>query len=142
MTKADLEQYRHLVQELKSKKRKIEREEKRAASVPIIKDKVQSSMKEWPYLPMYETVEAPEARKHTAIQRRLYLLRIEEAAIEEKLLELETFISGIQDSRTRQIITYRYVDGHTLKDTAIQFDMTEQGILKIINKILGEFNPV
>lgn len=140
MTKQDLEQYRHKIKERDQIQKRIHHLEEKARNVPTIKDKVQASMKDYPYTPTHITVDAPESKQYTAIQRTLYLLRLKEVELYEELLRLDNFILSIEDSRTRQIFMARYVDGIQLKDVAIRFDMTEQGILKIINKILDEFN--
>ena len=38
--------------------------------------------------------------------------------VEEKVMEIETFIAGIDDSRIRRIITMKYIDGLSWTETA------------------------
>jgi len=134
MTKKDLQEYRHLCEDIKILKKRISDQKRKAEEVPIVKDKVQSSMKEFPYLPTHETTDAPEPKRYTAIMRDLYELRKKEAEVEEALLRLDQFILSIPESRDRMILMARYVDGLKLKDVAIKFDLDEHWILKIINK--------
>ena len=136
MTKKEFKQYQRLPQEREYYIRKIERLEKQAETVPIVKDKVQSSQKEWPYIETHVTVDAPEPVRYTSIQRDLIRARRSLKDVERRLNKLNKMIVRIDNSRERQIITVRYVDGKSLKDTAIMFDLTEQGVLKIINKIV------
>ena len=133
MTKREFKQYQRLPQEREYFIRKIERLERQAENVATVKDKVQASEKEYPYTLMHVTVDAPEPVRYTSIQRDLIRARRQLKDVERRFDKLTRMITTIGDSRTRQIITVRYVDGKSLKDTAIQFDMTEQGILKIIN---------
>ena len=142
MTKKDLQEYRHLMTDIRILKERIRIQKRKAEEVPIVKDKVQSSMKEFPYLPTHETTDAPEPKRYTAIMRDLYELRKKEAEVEEALLRLDQFILSVPESRDRMILMARYVDGLKLTEVASKFGLTEQGVLKIINKILDEFNTV
>jgi len=134
MTKKEFRQYQKLPAEREYLILKIEKLEKRAEEVATVKDKVQSSMKDFPYTPTHITVDAPQPVRYTAIQRDLIRTKRALKDVERRFDKLHKMIEKIEDSRTRQIITVRYIDGKSLKDTAIQFDLTEQGLLKIINK--------
>ena len=140
MTKKELGQYRHLVKECAMLEERIRKKERDAERVATVKDKVQMSQKEFPYVEAHLTVDAPEPKQYTAIQRDLYILRQMKAAVDYALAELDSFIAKIGDSRARMIVTYVYVEGHTQKRAAIDFDLTESAISKIISKTLREFN--
>lgn len=139
MTKRELKQFQHLPQERENLIRKIERLERQAENVATVKDNVQASEPEYPYTLTHVTVDAPEPVRYTSIQRELIRTRRTLKDVERRLDKLTSMVGRIGDSRTRQIITVRYIDGKSLKDTAIQFDLTEQGVLKIINKTIKNF---
>lgn len=145
MTKKEFKQFQHLPAERERYICKIERLERQAENIATVKDKVQASQKEYPYTLMHVTVDAPEPVRYSALQRDLIRAKRALDSVERRLDILNRMVSQIDDSRTRQIITVRYIDGKSLKDTAIQFGMTEQGVLKIINKTIktfDEFNKV
>jgi len=133
MTKKDFKQYTKLPQERDYLIRKIERLEKSLDSVPTVKTKVQASEKEWPYIETHYTVDAPEPVRYSSMKREIRRSQIRLKEVEKRLDKLDTIIAKIDDSRTRQIMMMRYLDGAKLKDVAIKFDMTEQGVLKIVN---------
>ena len=139
MTKREFRQFQRLPAEREYLIRKIERLERQAENVATVKDKVQASQKEYPYTMMHVTVDAPEPVRYTSIKREIIRSQRLLDDVERRMDRLHGMVSRIGDSRTRQIITVRYIDGKSLKDTAIQFDLTEQGILKIINKTIKNF---
>lgn len=139
MTKREFKQYSRLPAEREYYIRKIERLEKAAEAVPIVKDKVQASEKDYPYITMHVTVDAPEPVRYTSIQRDLIRARRMLKDVERRFDKLSRMIASIEDSRTRQIITMRYMDGTSLKVTAIKFDLTEQHIMRIINDGIKNF---
>ena len=136
MTKKELWSYKNKLKEIARLEARIKKREADAKAVPTVKTKVQSSQKEFPFTETHITVDAPEPRQFSAIQRDIVLLRVKKAEAEEELLRLDEFIYSVKDELARQILTARYVENQKLKDVAIEFNMTEQGILKIINNSL------
>ena len=136
MNKKELWSYKNKLKEIARLEARIKKREADAKAVPTVKTKVQSSQKEFPFTETHVTVDAPEPRQYSAIQRDIVLLRIKKAEAEEELLRLDEFIYSVKDELARQILTARYVEHQKLKDVAIEFNMTEQGILKIINNSL------
>ena len=139
MTKKEFKAYSKLPQERDYLIRKIERMEKALDAVPIVKTKVQASEKEWPYIETHVTVDAPEPVRYSSLKRDIRRSKIRLKEVERRLDKLDSMIGKIPDSRTRQIMMMRYLDGAKLKDVAIKFDMTEQGTLKIINATVKIF---
>ena len=139
MTKKEFKAYSKLPQERDYLIRKIERMEKALDAVPIVKTKVQASEKEWPYIETHVTVDAPEPVRYSSLKRDIRRCKIRLKEVERRLDKLDSMIAKIPDSRTRQIMMMRYLDGAKLKDVAIKFDMTEQGTLKIINATVKIF---
>ena len=142
MTKNDLKSYRKKQRDIHALEVHIHALEQAAERVPVVKDKVQSSMKDFPYTPTHITVDAPDPRAYTKLQRAIIKQRRLKDDMIGELLRLDTFIYSIKDERAQAIIIERYINGDKLKDVAIRYDMTEQGVLKIINKTLDEFNTV
>lgn len=136
MTKEDLKQYRSLQKERERIQRKIERYERKAAAVPIIKDKVQSSQKEWPYIRTHVTVDAPEPKAHSALRRLIIMEKRKQIEVLEQLVMIEEFIGRITDSRTRQIIGMVYVDGKTMEEAGLEFDITGARVSEIIREAI------
>ena len=139
MTKKEFKAYSKLPQEQDYLIRKIERMEKALDAVPIVKTKVQASEKEWPYIETHVTVDAPEPVRYSSLKRDIRRAKIRLKEVERRLDKLDGYIAKIGDSRTRQIMMMRYLDGAKLKDVAIKFDLTEQGVLKIINATVKNF---
>lgn len=139
MTKEEFKRYRTLPREIAYYEWKIESLERAAAKVPIVKDKVQSSQKEWPYIQTHETVDAPEPKQYTKIQRNIRRFKRLLSTAEHDLDVLTGMITRIEDSRTRQIMTARYVEGQKMKELVIRFDLTEQHLFRLINETVKKF---
>ena len=136
MTKREFKQYQRLPAEREYYIRRIERLEKQAEAVPVVKDKVMASQKDYPFIEMHVTVDAPEPVRYSSIQRDLIRARRMLKDVEKRFDKLTRMITTIDDSRTRQIITMRYIDGESLKHTAMKFDLTEQHVLRIVNETI------
>ena len=139
MTKKEFRQYQKLPSERDYWIRKIERLEKAAENVATVKDKVMASEKDFPYTIMHVTVDVPEPVRYTSIQRDLIRSRRSLKDVERRMDRLTRMISSIEESRTRQIITVRYVDGTSLKNTAAKFNLTEQHVMRLINIAIKNF---
>lgn len=133
MTKEQFRKYRTLPREREYLERRVRALERRLEAVPVVKDKVQTSTKEWPYLPAHEVVDAPDPRKAHKIRKEIQRVRRLLAVNERYTDELTELIAGIEDSRTRQVMTMRYLDGRKLMDVAAKVELTEQHVLRIIN---------
>lgn len=133
MEKEEFKRFRGLPEEREYLIKRIETLEKRAEKIQTVKDLVQSSQKEFPYIEKSVSVDAPEPIAYTKNRRELIRRKRRLLYVEKLLDELVHILERIDDSRTRQILTYRYVEGMKLKDVAIKFSLTEQGVLKIIN---------
>lgn len=96
-----LKEYRYLKREIKSLQKRIEHLNS------TLTDRVRASNSEFPYQEIYIQIEGEDPRKSSLeliLQKRL------DACI-DKVIEIECFISSIEDSRTRMIFQRRYVDG-------------------------------
>ena len=96
-----LKEYRYLKREIKSLQERIK------LLKPTVSDTVRASNTEFPYQEIHIQIEGEDPRKSSLeliLQKRL------DACI-DKVIEIERFISSIEDSRIRMIFQRRYVDG-------------------------------
>lgn len=133
MTKEEFRRYRTLPREREYLERRIRALERRLEAVPIVKDKVQTSQKQWPYLPAHEVIDAPDPRKSYRLRKELTRYKRLLKANDQDTDDLTQLIVNIEDSRTRQVMTMRYLEGRKLMDVAARVDLTEQHVLRIIN---------
>lgn len=139
MTKEQFRKYRTLPRERDYLERRIRILEIRLENVPIIKDKVKSSAKEYPYIETHLTVDAPDPKKSYKLRKEIQRAKRLLSVVELHMDELTEMIAKIEDSRTRQVITMRYLDGKKLMDVAARVDLTEQHVLRIINEAIKNF---
>lgn len=109
MTINQLEQLRHLKKEVKMLERRIADYNDRPET--FVSDSVVGSSPCIPYQPHTVTIKGYGNQyqdKINALQVK-YIARKQQLC--KELEEIEAFIEGLQDSRLRQIIEYRYVKG-------------------------------
>ena len=128
MTKKQLQQHRALKREIEELDKKILQEQKKEISVT--QEKVKASMKDFPYIEIYNAEQA-------YISRRLineYQKRKLKA--EKETLEIETFISSISDAEIRLMFQYSFIDGMKQREIAERLHMERSNISKKITEIL------
>lgn len=112
MTESDLSQYKAIKNEIADLNRRIA-ETKQAEVVPF--GTVKGSSKYFPYTPQTFTVAGIDPADATQRQNDIAeLLRQREVQRDEllkKQIEIERYISGIQDSTTRTIFRMQFLDG-------------------------------
>lgn len=112
MTEKELSQYKAIKKEIADLNKRIE-ETKQAEIVPF--GTVKGSSKYFPYTPMTFHVAGIDPADATQRQKEISeLLRQREFQKNEllkKQIEIEGYISGIQDSTTRTIFRMYYIDG-------------------------------
>lgn len=136
MTKEEFKKFKTLPREREYLESRIRSLEQRLGAVPIVKDKVQASEKEYPYLTLHQVVDAPDPRKAHRIRKELAYYKRLLANNERYADEFLDYLVKIEDARTRLIMTRRYLEGRRLKDVAIEFDMTEQWVMRIIENCI------
>lgn len=116
-----LEQYADMVREIPELEAKIDRLEAQIAKIEAegaVKDTVSGGNGGTQHF-VIEGFPIPEYKK-----KRTRLLSVKMSYeqlknnVEEKVMEIETFIAGIDDSRIRRIITMKYIDGLSWTETA------------------------
>ena len=139
MTKRDFKQFTRLPQEREYYIKRVERLEKSLENVPTVKTKVQSSQKEFPYVQTHVTVDAPEPVRYTSIMKDITRTKRRLRSIENRLDKLTGMIESVEDSRTRQILTMRYIDGEKLKTVSAKMDLTDQHVMRMISIAIKNF---
>lgn len=134
MTKKRLKQYMALKMEIRELDKKIARE--RGKEIDIVQGKVKSSMHEFPYIETHECVEMYEPKREEVRKNLIveYIKRKEKA--EKETLEIETFISGIEDADARIIFQYSFIDGMKQREIAEKLHIERSSISKKISQIL------
>lgn len=140
MTKEQLGQLIDLRKEIKELDEKVERLQRTQPGAVV--DKVQASMKEFPYVQIEKTIrgiDEKEAAKHRRIltNNEILLLRRRQQAIREEQ-RLSKFIEGIKDSRIRRIVSLRYEDGLPWAKVAEKMNCDRTYPEKILTKYLEE----
>lgn len=131
MDAATLKEYRYLKREIKSLQKRIDNLNS------TLTDRVRASNSEFPYQEIHIRIEGEDPRKSNLeliLQKRL-------DACVDKVIEIERFISSIEDSRTRMIFQRRYVDGWTWVKISIMLGSSDEAYArKIHNRYLNERN--
>ena len=127
MDKETLENYRYLKKEIGQLERRISR-----IRTPL-SDAVRASNIEFPYQEIHIRIEGDDPRKshlELILQTRL-------DACVDKVIEIERFISSIEDSRTRLIFQKHYVDGWGWKKISMSMgSMDESYARKLVERHL------
>lgn len=118
-----LKEYRYLKREIKSLQERIK------LLKPTVSDTVRASNTEFPYQEIHIQVEGEDPRKSSLeliLQKRL-------DACVDKVIEIERFISSIEDSRTRMIFQRRYVDGWSWQKISMSMGSGSEAYARMIH---------
>lgn len=116
MDAAKLKEYRYLKREIKSLQKRIDHLNS------TLTDRVRASNSEFPYQEIHIRIEGEDPRKSSLeliLQKRL-------DACVDKVIEIERFISSIEDSCTRMIFQRRYVDGWSWQKISMSMGSTDE----------------
>ena len=139
MTKEELGQLCDLRREIRELDQAIEelQEQKR-----VCRDKVQSSMREFPYCRTTSTVYSTDQKAEKARRRKLtdkeitLLQRKQLAAVLE--VRISEYIKTVQDSKIRRIMHLKYEKGLSWGDVAEEMHMDRTYPEKLLTKYLRE----
>ena len=116
MTIERLEQYAALqleVADLEKRERRIlERAQRHVA------DTIKASSAEFPYLEHTITVKGYSEKSARSLSRVSHTYRQQREKLAAELAEIEAWTASLHDSRTRQLIRYRYIDGRSWASAA------------------------
>jgi hypothetical protein len=140
MTREKLEQLKWLNQEIPVIRQKIagiyEKE------IPIVKDRVQASGREWPYVEGNVNIrgydEKAVERQHTELEKLEAVLKKRQLDVCTLKAEIEDYISSIEDSRIRLMFEYRFVDGYKSAKVGKMMNCDRTTVEKTIVKYLNE----
>ncbi len=134
MTKKRLLQYRAKKKEREKLLDKIKDIE--MTEVPAVLGKVRGSSKNFPYIEVHTPVLMNEPKASDALNLRIkeYKKRLE--SDEKELLEIEQFISSIDDAETRMILQMAYIDGKRQYDIAWELNIDQSTVSKKIKACL------
>ncbi len=107
MGKELLGQYRSLLEEIKTLKKRI----KQIENYKVEHDIVSGSSPYFPYQPRTFIIEGYNIQDIDKANELKEILETRKEECECLVLEIEKFISDIPDSRTRRVFQYRYIDG-------------------------------
>ena len=130
MTMDDLKQLRALHREIEQLDKSIQRLE--AREVPVVSGKVRGSSHDFPYIEVRTPVLMYEPKTNDAIEKLMKMKRERREQAEKKVLEIESFISGIPDSETRQIFELYFQEGMRQQDIAKKLNMDQSRISRKI----------
>ena len=130
MTMDDLKQLRALHREIEQLDKSIQRLEER--EVPVVSGKVRGSSHDFPYIEVRTPVLMYEPKTNDAIEKLMKMKRERREQAEKKVLEIESFISGIPDSETRQIFELYFQEGMRQQDIAKRMNMDQSRISRKI----------
>ena len=136
MTKKELEQARYIPERIRQLERQIAKLQRKAEEVECVSGKVQSSQKDWPYLPTQVTVQIPKPKQYTELQRRIIKKEREKAVLEEQYARVESFISSIQDLRTRTLLTSLYIENKSQEVAGGLLGISQGRVSQILEEIL------
>lgn len=126
MTKEQLGQYKCLcleIKELENRLNNLKRQE--------VTDKVLASASDFPYNQYQLKIQGYEDDKYIEKMRVRLIRRIRRC---EKLwLEIEEFIEGIEDSRTRLVFQLRYIEGKSWVYISRQLGSTNESYARMIH---------
>ena len=117
-----LKEYRYLKREIKSLQKRIDNLNS------TLTDRVRASNSEFPYQEIHIRIEGEDPRKSNLeliLQERL------DACI-DKVIEIERFISSIDDSRTRMIYQKRYIDGWSWQKISMSMGSGSEAYARMI----------
>ena len=125
MDKATLGQYRYLLKEIKSLETRIKKLER------VSSDKVTASNAEFPYQKISVTVEGVESTQ--AAEKLRVILGHRRRECEAAKLSIESFIAGIDDSRTRLVFERRYIYGWSYQKISMYLGSRHESYARYIH---------
>lgn len=137
MTKEELEQLRDLRKEIRELDDKIERmKEQRAGKIT---DRVQTSMKEYPYVYTTKTITGVDIKnkklRKELTESEILLLKRRQQAVNAEY-KISQYIKSIKDSRIRRIIHLRYEEGLSWEKVAEAMNCDRTYPEKLLSKYL------
>lgn len=141
--KSVLKQYIDLQEEIKETKARIERTEKQIQKIENNGTVIDSVTGGSGGIQRYKIEGFPYA-EYGKLKERLYTrkatLQSLENEVMDKIGEVETFIASIEDSRMRRIISFRFIDGMSWRNVAMNIggNNNEDSVRMAFNRFMEE----
>lgn len=123
MTKQRIEQYSSLKREIAMLADQIDKAE---SSGELVADSVKGSTSEIPYVMHNVTIKGYATHRVPKLHRR-------KAVLEGECEKIEAFIWGLDDSLIRQIMTWRFIEGKQMGETAKLVGYSVSQVKRLIN---------
>jgi hypothetical protein len=148
ITKKDLENFILLDKCIKSTRKQIREYEKKGPYA--IHGKVSGSSSQFPYVERSFSVSGggytaggmSESKRRQRVQDLQYKLRNQLQDYEDKRLEIQEFISDIEEPDAKLLFTYLFVDGMSQGEAGELLHMEQSGISKKLTRYLKQYLPV
>lgn len=134
---------RRLLEAYLPNKRLIERnwnkiQDEQMKEIPTVLGKVKGSSLNFPYIEQHFTVMMDEPVEADKQAERIKRLGQEIEQAEKEVDEVEQFISAIKDTRDKEVLSLRYIEGEKVKDVGKQLGYTHGRISQIISKYVKD----
>ena len=136
MNKRLLESYQANKRLIERNKKKIEEEQ--CKDIPEVMGKVTGSTHDFPYIKQHFSVQMNEPTEAAKSSKRIAKWQQEIARAEKEMEMVESFIAEIEDVQSREIFTYRYIDGMKAVEVAKEVGYTKGRVSQIILKFLKD----
>jgi hypothetical protein len=145
ITKKDLEEYMVLQKAITATKKKIAYYKKKYPHA--MHGKVRGSSSQYPYIEQNFTVSGggyePNGMSQEKINQRIrdltYKLQSELAQYERKKLEIEEFLSNIDDLHIKLLFNYVYVDGLSQEEAGELVGLEQSGVSKKLSRYIKRY---
>ena len=136
MTRKLLESYMPNKRLIERNRNKIQDEQMK--EIPTVLGKVKGSSPNFPYIEQRFTVMMDEPVEANKQAERIKRLGQEIEQAEKEVDEVEQFISTIEDTRDKEVLSLRYIEGEKVKDVGKQLGYTHGRISQIISKYVKD----
>lgn len=109
--KDKFDQYQSHLKTIKKLEAEINKLLKKREKVPVVKDKVKSSMSEFPYVETHMVVDAYDPCKTQTIDRLIWNKQRIIEAYQAEIIEVEQYIDSIPDDLTREAFRLVFIEG-------------------------------
>ena len=143
ISKSVLKQYIDLQKEIDETKERINRTEKQLAAIEKSGTVIDSVTGGMGGIQRYK-IEGFPCAEYGKLKERLYMRKATLQSLENELIdkigEVESFIASIEDSRMRRIISFRFIDGMSWRNVAMNIggSNNEDSVRMAFNRFMEE----
>lgn len=134
LTEIELRQYTSIKNEIADLEKRIEKEYSK--EITVVAGKVKGSLACFPYTEVRTSVLLDDPTELAARDKLIATRETKKAQLEAKALEIETFVNCIEDSETRIIFKYRFLDDMKQREVAEMVNLERSTVSKRISEYL------